>query len=206
MITLRRMGWLTLALTSAACSSPDLVFRVDAGGAVGGVGGVGGNGSVDAGAPVSLDGFVAAPTDGGSCANGPAGVVAVIPAETMAPGTACLTCHLATNAGFLYIAGTVYRDYHEPDLCLGVTGVQVKVEDAQGSVHMLDVDSSGNFLDNSVSALYPTPWTVAVVSGSQSRAMVGTVTSGDCNSCHTASGANAAPGRIIAPTATGAAR
>jgi predicted CXXCH cytochrome family protein len=29
--------------------------------------------------------------------------------------------------------------------------------------------------------------------------MVGTVTSGDCNGCHTAAGAQNAPGRILAP-------
>jgi hypothetical protein len=195
----RELRLFVVVSAAVACSQPDTVFRFDGGGAVVAVGG---NGAVDAGAPLSLDGFVAPAPDGGSCAAGPAGLAAVIPGETMAPGTACLTCHLATNGGFLYIAGTVYRDYHEPDLCLGVGGVQVKIEDATGGVHLLDVDSSGNFLDNSVTALYPTPWSVAVVSGSQSRPMVGTVTSGDCNACHTASGAQNAPGRTIAPTAT----
>jgi predicted CXXCH cytochrome family protein len=29
--------------------------------------------------------------------------------------------------------------------------------------------------------------------------MVGKVTSGDCNSCHTTAGANGAPGRILVP-------
>jgi hypothetical protein len=31
------------------------------------------------------------------------------------------------------------------------------------------------------------------------RAMVTMQTSGDCNSCHTQNGANAAPGRIVLP-------
>ena len=44
---------------------------------------------------------------------------------------------------------------------------------------------------------------VYVTRGAARRAMVGTVTNGDCNSCHTAAGANAAPGRILAPDSGG---
>ena len=35
--------------------------------------------------------------------------------------------------------------------------------------------------------------------GFWSRAMLGSVTSGDCNSCHTQDGRNGAPGRVLAP-------
>jgi hypothetical protein len=46
----------------------------------------------------------------------------------------------------------------------------------------------------------PHPPLEAVVSdGNKTRAMVGTVTSGDCNSCHTVNGANGARGRIVVP-------
>jgi hypothetical protein len=199
----------------AACAKPDLRFWPGAGdagqsgiggnGGAGGGGGAGGSGggggSSDGGAPVSLDGFVAPPPDGGNCTVGQSGVLGLVPAATMAPGTACIACHTATNAGVLHIAGTVYNDYHEADLCLGVTDVKVQIQDAQGTVHMLDVNSSGNFVANSLTDNFPSPWSVAVVRGSLSRPMLSKVMSGDCNSCHTATGAQAAPGRIIAPVA-----
>ena len=38
-----------------------------------------------------------------------------------------------------------------------------------------------------------------VTDGVKTRQMQGTVTSGDCNSCHTVNGTNGAPGRIMAP-------
>lgn len=161
--------------------------------------GTGGNGSGGSGG--ASDGGAA--VDGGSCVRGSAGAGAFIPGDTMAPGTACITCHLASKGGLLYIAGTVYSDYHEPDLCLGVSDVKVQITDAQGASHQLDVDASGNFLDNDLLSLWPSPWTVAVTRGAAMRPMVGTVTNGDCNSCHTAAGASNAPGRIIAPDPVG---
>jgi hypothetical protein len=133
------------------------------------------------------------------CSIGQSGVLGLVPGATMSPGTACIACHTATNAGHLNIAGTVYNAYNEPDLCLGVTDVKVQITDAQGTVHTLDVNSSGNFVENTSLVAYPTPWTVAVTRNAQSRPMVSKVMSGDCNSCHTAAGAQSAPGRIIAP-------
>ena len=37
------------------------------------------------------------------------------------------------------------------------------------------------------------------VDGTKTRAMIGKVTSGDCNSCHSTAGLNGAPGRILVP-------
>ncbi len=175
------------------------------GGGGSGGSGTGGNGS-DGGAGGGItvvDGGIAI-GDGGmptNCTLGAAGALALIPAETMAPGTACGVCHLAIGKP-IYIAGTVYPTYHDADLCLGVTDVKVEIVDNGGTSHLLDVDSSGNFLDQSLLELWPSPWTVAVVRGSARRPMVSTATSGDCNSCHTAAGANGAPGRIVAPDPT----
>ena len=147
----------------------------------------------DAGLVVIGDG--AMPTN---CAIGASGALGLVPVDTMAPGTACVACHLGIGKP-LYIAGTVYSTYHDPDLCLGVTGVQIELVDANHATHMMSVDSSGNFLDQDIFSLWPSPWTVAVVRGAARRPMVGTVTDGDCNGCHTAPGNNAAPGRILAP-------
>ena len=43
------------------------------------------------------------------------------------------------------------------------------------------------------------PYSAKVFDGTKTRVMVGKVTSGDCNFCHTAAGKNGAPGRILAP-------
>ena len=165
--------------------------------------GTGGNGSGGGGNDLSItisDGGIVVP-DGGmptNCTLGASGALGLVPVDTMAPGTACVACHLAIGKP-LYLAGTVYPTYHDPDLCLGVTDVQIELVDANHATHMLPVNSSGNFLDQDIFSLWPSPWTVAVVRGSARRPMVGTVTDGDCNGCHTATGNNAAPGRILAP-------
>jgi hypothetical protein len=171
-------------------------------GSGGGGGGTGGNGAVDAGAPLDAALFPPTPDGGANCTKGSSVPLGFVPGATMAPGTACIACHTVTNGGFLYIAGTVYTDYHEGDLCIGVSDVKVQIVDANNQTHTLDVNSSGNFLVNSPLSLYPSPWTVAVTRGSASRPMISKVTSGDCNSCHTVAGTNSAPGRIIAPDAT----
>ena len=195
-----------IAVAPLACDNSDSHIT----GWNGGTGGNGnGNGAGDAdmagpGSVVLVDGGVAL-GDGGmptNCTLGAAGALALVPVETMAPGTACVACHLAIGKP-LYLAGTVYPTYHEPDLCLGVTDVQVEIVDSMGATHTLPVNSSGNFLDQDIFSLWPSPWTVAVTRGAARRAMVGTVTNGDCNSCHTAAGANAAPGRILAPDSGG---
>lgn len=54
----------------------------------------------------------------------------------------------------------------------------------------------GNFYSG---ASLVAPFTVKVQSSQKTRAMSGSLTSGDCNSCHTQTGANNAPGRIMAP-------
>jgi hypothetical protein len=61
----------------------------------------------------------------------------------------------------------------------------------------MPVNNAGNFLLQS-GTLKP-PFKAMVINGAKTRAMSGSVTSGDCNSCHTQTGKNGAPGRIIAP-------
>ena len=207
---------IAVAIGCAAAGSDGGADPVIGGSGVDGGAGGGTDGGVDSdpGAPppvdgglVVIDGGVALP-DGATpptgCTVGAAGALALVPVETMAPGTACVVCHLGIGKP-IYIAGTVYPALHDPDLCLGVTGVTVEVVDTNGAAHQLDVNTSGNFLDQSLLALWPSPWTVSVLRGTARRSMVGTVTNGDCNSCHTAAGANGAPGRILAPDDDGGA-
>ncbi len=115
----------------------------------------------------------------------------------MDPGQACITCHLRKGPKFT-IAGTVYPSAHEPDNCYGSSSATIKVvvTDAQNKVTTLSVNETGNFRS---SVAVAAPFRVKVVDGAKERPMAGTLTAGDCNSCHTEKGANGAPGRIMAP-------
>ena len=122
--------------------------------------------------------------------------------SSMEPGQACISCHAGTGgeAPKFVIAGTLYPTGHEPDNCNGVngsTGAKVFVTGSNGTTVTLTPNSVGNF---SYSTTLPPPYTAKVVSSSGSeRVMSGTASTGDCNSCHTQSGANSAPGRITVP-------
>lgn len=120
---------------------------------------------------------------------------------TMRPGDTCINCHVTQkkctkSACKFTIAGTVYPTAHEYINCSGVTGSTVVVTDANNKTVSLAANSVGTF--TSTAALVA-PFTVKVTNGSKTRAMVGKAPSGDCNSCHSASGAQNAPGRIMAP-------
>jgi hypothetical protein len=116
----------------------------------------------------------------------------------MEPGRACISCHAATggDAPPFTIAGTVYPTAHEPDQCNGAGGAQVVITDANGNVVTLTANGAGNFYYLGAIAL---PFQARVVDGNGVRAMSVPQSTGDCNSCHTAVGANGAPGRIMAP-------
>jgi hypothetical protein len=99
----------------------------------------------------------------------------------------------------------VYDTGHDPDECNGTAGpaankgsvaTYVVITDASGKELQLSVNAVGNFHSN---AKVSWPISAKVVRGSATRVMQGTRMSGDCNSCHTASGANGAPGRIVVP-------
>jgi len=122
--------------------------------------------------------------------------------SSMEPGQACISCHAGTGgeAPKYVIAGTLYPTGHEPDNCNGVngsTGAKVVVTGSNGTTVTLTPNSVGNF---SYSTTLPPPYLAKVVGSSGvERVMSGTASTGDCNSCHTQSGANNAPGRITLP-------
>jgi hypothetical protein len=72
----------------------------------------------------------------------------------------------------------------------------VNVTDSRNQTFRLPVNTAGNFL---TTAKVRPPLRAEVTDGKNTRKMSGSVTSGDCNSCHTVAGANGAPGRILAP-------
>lgn len=114
--------------------------------------------------------------------------------SSMRPGDACNRCHRFA------IGGTVYPTGHEPLFCNGVSGstegVSVVVTDKNGVQATLAVNSVGNFYRSF--GLTP-PYKVKVTSPKGERVMSGAAPDGDCNKCHTASGAQGAPGRITVP-------
>jgi mono/diheme cytochrome c family protein len=117
---------------------------------------------------------------------------------SMRPGGACITCHTMRGGPAYVIAGTVYPTAHEPNDCDGVagTGLNVIVTDANGTVTNVPVNGVGNFYSRTKVVA---PFHVKVSDGTKERAMGGALTAGDCNSCHTVTGVNGAPGRIMAP-------
>jgi hypothetical protein len=115
----------------------------------------------------------------------------------MHPGGACETCHTThPDAPTFGAAGTVYPTAHEPNDCDGIAGVTVIITDANGSVITLTTNSAGNFYFESPIAM---PLRAKVISNGQTREMLEPQMTGDCNSCHTVDGNNAAPGRILMP-------
>ncbi len=117
--------------------------------------------------------------------------------SSMHPGGACINCHSNGGEGPDFsIAGTVFPSAHEPIDCNGSSGATVVITDAAGRVLTLTTNGAGNF---SSGAALKLPYSAKVVSGGKERAMSATQMSGDCNSCHTDTGANGAPGRIMLP-------
>jgi hypothetical protein len=127
--------------------------------------------------------------------------------ELMHPGGKCNNCHNKnpTSPNFT-VAGTVYPTSHEPDECNGVGSVMmdggmpevaIVITDRTGrTLPPLAVNVVGNFT-HQVEVLMP--FNVKVVSHGKENKMVMQAPHGDCNSCHTQSGAEGAPGRITAP-------
>jgi len=118
----------------------------------------------------------------------------------MNPGRACISCHAGEEeAPRFTIAGTLYPTGHEPKLCNGVngtTGARVVIVDAANRTVTLTPNAAGNF---TYTGAISTPYTAKVTYQGRERIMPVAQTSGDCNSCHTQTGANGAPGRITLP-------
>jgi hypothetical protein len=158
-------------------------------------GGAGSGGTPDAGpgpydTPVTCTSGKTTPNGGGS--------------QTMDPGQACINCHQSTGgeAPLFAIAGTVYPTAHEPDNCNGANGTngaKVVIVDKNGQSLTLTPNSVGNFSYQGAQGAIATPFTAKVTYMGRERIMTTPQTSGDCNSCHTVSGAMSAPGRIMLP-------
>jgi len=119
----------------------------------------------------------------------------------MNPGLACRNCHATQAPSRMYpLMGTVFPAPNQVDTCNAAppSGVVV-VEIIQNGIvvaSLTPLSPSGNFYSfNSISGSY----TARVRANGKTNAMTTPQTEGDCNACHTVSGANGAPGRIYWP-------
>jgi hypothetical protein len=119
------------------------------------------------------------------------------------PGLPCPECAPADAGVLAPLAGTVFAAGKVLDGCLppasvDMTKASVRVKDGNGLEYMIPVGPDGNFRsDPSQKIVFP--FTAQVTYMGKTRAMLWRQWTGDCNSCHTAAGANAAPGRITLP-------
>jgi len=135
------------------------------------------------------------------------------PSPEMAPGRACISCHVEENtasgeegdAPVFTFAGTVYPTGHEPDDCSGApaAGAVVELTDARGMTSSSVVNAGGNFYGQLAGFAFP--YTARLTFNGKTRVMQKPQRSGDCNACHTRDGtdivdaAQPAPGRIVLP-------
>jgi hypothetical protein len=160
------------------------------------------------------EGYVSeTPTD--TCASGQRWTAGTSESELMNPGFACRSCHLGQNfqgqnpSGVrepdkaFFFMGTAYGAPHEADLCAAdavPSDAVVEILDADGGVQVtMQINAAGNFRSRSTSAGVTMPYRARVRASGKTNVMSTPQTEGDCNTCHTAAGANGAPGRILIP-------
>jgi len=156
-----------------------------------------GGGLMDAGGGIDDDG--GPPTN--TCSSKSAWTGGLQGSADMTPGRPCIACHLTVPQSPQYtVAGTVYGDVADADDCNGVDGlgVAIAVMDERGAeiVPRLLVNRVGNFVG---SRAMPAAYRVKIVASGVERVMQSLVMNGDCNVCHTATGAQGASGRVVKP-------
>lgn len=118
----------------------------------------------------------------------------------MNPGRACIACHFEnTGEPKLVAGGTVYAATREPDRCYGEAGVVVAIDDAEVRTLRLTTGPTGNFSVKVGAATIAAPYAVRILFDGREKASQTPHTLGDCNGCHTATGANGASGRLTLP-------
>jgi hypothetical protein len=141
-------------------------------------------------------------TGTGTCTSGVRWTAQQGESQSMRPGEACIACHSSSSeAPTFSIAGTVYPSLADDNDCNGTngpaSGVAIVITDANGGEHRVTVNAAGNFMLEGVTIAKP--YTARVERGTLQSQMASAQTSGDCNGCHTSTGANGAPGRILSP-------
>jgi hypothetical protein len=118
----------------------------------------------------------------------------------MEPGGDCIGCHASNGGPTFTIAGTVMSALHDDTNCTGVADVTVRLTGADGNTLDLVTNVTGNFYLPSGQASVKLPFRAAVIRGDKSVEMMTAQSDLNCADCHTAAGANLAPGRILPPS------
>jgi len=118
----------------------------------------------------------------------------------MHPGGDCIGCHASEGEGPRFLlAGTVMNAFKDDTDCNGTAGVTVEITDATSKVFTLTTNKAGNFYLPVFDGPLVMPFKAKVLRDGRERAMTAPQSNGACATCHTAVGANGAPGRILAP-------
>jgi hypothetical protein len=120
----------------------------------------------------------------------------------MEPGGDCIGCHSSGEGPAFTVAGTVMAALHDDTNCSGVAGVTVRLTGADGNQIEVTTNATGNLSYRHTGAGGLTfPFYAEVSRNGATVAMLTPRTAAEtsCNACHTAGGANGAPGRIVAP-------
>lgn len=119
----------------------------------------------------------------------------------MEPGGNCIQCHSDYDGPHFTFAGTVMSASHDDTNCAGISDVIVRIKGADGKALELTTNGNGNFYSDVNVSSIAFPYTAEVSRGGKTVSMLTSRTQAEtnCASCHTAAGANGAPGRIVAP-------
>lgn len=189
------------------CAAVALGLAAGCGSSTGGgtAGGGGNNGSADtgsgadAGTTNDVGTHADTGTQGFACSSGQHWTGGNEGSALMDPGGNCVSCHASSGEAPHYATGsTVFGDYHDEDNCYGTAGVTVELTGANGKVLTMTTNQAGNFYSASDNGL-ATPYTAKLKFQGRERPMITPQADFNCTNCHTAQGANAAPGRLVAP-------
>ena len=118
----------------------------------------------------------------------------------MRPGGDCIGCHVAVGEGPRYlVAGTVHGAVADEDDCAGLQGAVVRITGADDKVYELTTNAAGNFSLSECETI-ALPYTASVSFEGQTLPMLTPQEDLNCATCHTAEGAQEAPGRITLPS------
>lgn len=119
---------------------------------------------------------------------------------SMHPGQDCVGCHSRERGPALSYGGTVYPSLAEASDCRGVNGVKVELINVDDAVFATTTtNAGGNFYFRSNSMPFR-PYRVRLSYQGREREMqLIQHLSGDCNTCHDATGSDGALGRVVAP-------
>lgn len=145
-------------------------------------------------------GGLVAQVPGDECVSGRKWVGGDEESTRMHPGGDCIGCHERSGEGPRYlVAGTVFEQLGEADDCFGLDGVTVEITDADGKEWTLTTNDAGNFYLPQSQGPLAMPYRAAVVMDGVRTEMATAQSEGSCATCHSATGAQGAPGRVIVP-------